>query len=241
MKKIEPFPGTITMQTVPSGRNMAGITKKIMLDEAQTAWLRKWFPEIENSCIMQASGLSHSTLHRFAREMGLQKSEKGLQGIKRRQAAQVKKVCKRNGYYASLKGKQPSDACKRATAQMWQEIREGKREHPARIMARENPKKYRQWMQRKSQSRKEAHRKEILRVTYGLDRKTKLHIVMCKYTKSQTSHRYNALRRGYILMTDCSEQGGERYNIYYDKDTERAEIFERNLIADGFHIKEWKE
>jgi hypothetical protein len=64
---------------------------------------------------------------------------------------------------------------------------------------------------------------------------------MCKYTKSQTSHRYNALRRGYILMTDCSEQGGERYNIYYDKDTERAEIFERNLIADGFHIKEWKE
>jgi hypothetical protein len=42
-------------------------------------------------------------------------------------------------------------------------------------------------------------------------------------------------------MTDCSEQGGERYNIYYDKDTERAEIFERNLIADGFHIKEWKE
>ena len=217
MKKIEPFPGTITMQAVPSGRNMAGITKKIVLDEAQTAWLRKWFPEIENSCIMQASGLSHSTLHRFAREMGLQKS------------------------YASLKGKQPSDACKRATAQMWQEIREGKREHPARIMARENPKKYRQWMQRKSQSRKEAHRKEILRVTYGLDRKTKLHIVMCKYTKSQTSHRYNALRRGYILMTDCSEQGGERYNIYYDKDTERAEIFERNLIADGFHIKEWKE
>jgi hypothetical protein len=40
-------------------------------------------------------------------------------------------------------------------------------------------------------------------------------------------------------MEDCSEQGGERYNIYYDNETERAPIFERNLQKDGFHIKEW--
>jgi hypothetical protein len=40
-------------------------------------------------------------------------------------------------------------------------------------------------------------------------------------------------------MEDCTEQGGERYNIYYDNETERAPIFEKNLLKDGFHIKQW--
>ena len=73
-----------------------------------------------------------------------------------------------------------------------------------------------------------------------MERKTRLKcIVMCPYTRRQTAHRYNALKRGYIIMEDCSEQGGERYNIYYDSDTQRTPIFERNLLKDGFHIKEW--
>lgn len=123
---------------------------------------------------------------------------------------------------------------------MWQEIRDGKREHPARIMKRTNPRKYRKWMERKSQERKETIRKETRRVLYGMERKTRLKcIVMCPYTRRQTSHRYNALRRGYIIMEDCTEQGGERYNIYYDNETERAPIFEKNLLKDGFHIKQW--
>ena len=189
---------------------------------------------------MKMSGMSHSTLHRFAREFGLTKSAKGIKRIKKRQAAHIKKVCERNGYYDSIRGKQPSEACRQATAQMWQDIRDGKREHPARIMKRKNPRKYRKWMERKSIERKEAIRKEIRRVVYGLERKTRLKcIVMCPYTKRQTSHRYNALKRGYIVMQDCSEQGGERYNIYFDQDTERSPIFENNLLKDGFRIKQW--
>ena len=61
------------------------------------------------------------------------------------------------------------------------------------------------------------------------------------YTKRQTSHRYNALKRGYIVMQDCSEQGGERYNIYFDQDTERSPIFENNLLKDGFKLHKWIE
>ena len=41
------------------------------------------------------------------------------------------------------------------------------------------------------------------------------------------------------IMDDCSEQGGERYNIYYDNETKRSPIFERNLLKDGFHLKQW--
>ena len=234
--KIDPFPGTLTKQ--PLRHNSMGY----VLTDEQRAWLCKWFPEEENSRLMKASGMSHSTLHRFARELGLTKSRKGMKRIKKRQAAHIKRLCEKNGYYDSIRGKQPSEACRKATAKMWQEVRDGKREHPARIMKRTNPRKYRKWMERRSEARKETIRKETRRVLYGMERKTQLKcIVMCPYTSSQTSHRYNALKRGYIVMEDCTEQGGERYNIYYDEQTERTELFERNLIKDGFNVLQWKD
>ena len=211
-----------------------------VLTDDQRAWLCKWFPEEENKRLMKASGMCHSTLHRFARELGLTKSEKGLRRIKKRQAAHIKRLCERNGYYDSLRGKQPSEACIKGSARMWQEIREGKREHPAHIMKRKNPRKYRQWQQRKSEARKEIIRKEKLRVIYGVERQTRLKmVVMCPYTRRQVNHRYGALKRGYIIMEDCSEQGGERYNIYYDEQTERSPLFERNLLKDGFKVLQW--
>jgi hypothetical protein len=246
--KIDPFPGVLTAQfvdrpfTTKLGKAGCQRVKAWVLTDEQREWLCKWYPEEENSRLMKASGMSCSTLHRFAREFGLTKSPKGIKRIKKRQAAHIKRVCEKNGYYDSIRGKQPSEACRKATAQMWQDIREGKREHPARIMKRKNPSKYRKWMEHKSEARKETVRKERRRVLYGMERKTRLKcIVMCKYTQSQTSHRYNALRRGYIVMEDCTEQGGERYNIYYDEQTERSALFEKNLLKDGFNVLQWQD
>ena len=245
--KIEPFPGTLTLQfvdrpfTTKLGKAGCQRVKAFVLSDEQKAWLCKWFPEVENSLLSEASGMSLSALHRFARELGLTKSVKGLHGIMKRQAKLCKKTNEANGYYDSLRGRPVSEACRKATAQMWQDIRDGKREHPFRVMKRTNPRKYRNWMRRKSEERKETIRKEKRRILLGLKRKTRLTtVVMCRFTKSQMAHRYNALKRGYILMQDCSEQGGERYNIYYDDQTERAPIFERHLLADGFRILEWK-
>ena len=246
--KIDPFPGVLTLQfvdrsfTTKLGKAGCRHVKACVLTDEQRAWFCKWFPEEENSLLMKASGMTHSTLHRFARELGLTKSPKGIKRIRKRQAAHIKRVCERNGYYDSMRGRQPSEACLKATVQMWQDIREGKREHPLSIMKRENPRKYRKWMENRSKERKETIRKEMRRVLYGMERKTRLKcIVICKYTRRQVSHRYNALKRGYIIMEDCSEQGGERYNIYYDNETQRSSIFEKNLLKDGFHLKQWSE
>ena len=246
--KIDPFPGVLTLQfvdrpfTTKLGKDGCHHVKAWVLTDEQREWFCRWFPEEENSRLMKASGMTDSTLHRFARKLGLTKSPKGIKRIRKRQAAHIKRVCERNGYYDSMRGRQPSEACLKATAQMWQDIREGKREHPARIMKRENPRKYRKWMENRSKERKETIRKEMRRVLYGMERKTRLKcIVMCKYTRRQVSHRHNALKRGYIIMEDCSEQGGERYNIYYDNETQRSPIFERNLLKDGFHLKQWSE
>ena len=240
--KIEPFPGEITRKLVDkpyitkTGKKGCQRISSIVLSDEQQAWLCRWFPEVENGVLMQASGLTHSSLHRFARELHLTKSEKGLKAIKRRQAAHIKRLCERNGYYDSLRGRQPSAAAVEATKKRWQEVREGKREHHIKAIKRKNPRRYKKMMQKRSEERKETIRKERRRELYVLERKTKLRLPMTKYTKRQVSHRYNALKRGYYVMLDCSEGSGERYNIYYNEETKRSQYFERNLINDGFNV-----
>ena len=101
--KIDPFPGVLTAQfvdrpfTTKTGKAGCQRVKAWVLTDEQRAWLCKWFPEEENSRLMKASGMSHSTLHRFAREFGLTKSPKGIKRIKKRQAAHVKRLCEKNG------------------------------------------------------------------------------------------------------------------------------------------------
>jgi hypothetical protein len=50
------------------------IKEKIVLTDAQTKWLRKHFKHTKNDVIRERLGLSHSTLHRIARELGLKKT-----------------------------------------------------------------------------------------------------------------------------------------------------------------------
>jgi hypothetical protein len=207
---------------------------KIVVSEEQEAWFRKWFPEVENSRLMKASGLTHDTLHRLARARSLKKSAKGLAGIKKRQATDIKKVCEKNGYYASMRGKAPCKACRDA----WEEYRRSVRYKPAIAILRDtNPRKFKKYLKRRSEIQKENWRKETRRLVLGMSRKSKLKVVSKPYTKSQLCRRNNCLKFGYFLSTDHSEQGGERYIIYYDDNTQRRERFEKNCIADGFTFR----
>lgn len=228
--RMEPFPGVLE-------KKLVHYAYKYVLTDDQRQWLERWFPEIENRRLMAASGMSHSTLHRFAREMGLKKSEKGLHGIMKRQALVCKRVNERNGWYDSLRGKPVSDACKEGVRKMWEDIREGRRKHPIKRMSNYRRKKH---AERMGAQRKELIRKEKLRVFYGLERQTALHLPIVPYTRSQVSHRNNALKRGYFYL-DGKITGNDRYIIYYDDQTKRSEIFERNLVNDHFVIKEYKD
>ena len=239
--KINPFPGVITKQVVKrsyirQGKQLVQKVPKIVLTAEQEDWLRTYFPMIENKRLMKLSGLSDGALHRFARELGLKKSEEGMHAIKKRQAAHIKRLCQKNGYYDSMRGRPTPEEFLKANLKMWQEIREGKREHPIAKMKREHPRKYRLWQKRKSEERKELARKERLRMKYGMPPKTKIKVLSNPYTKTQVMHRCNALRRGYFYAEDCSEGGGYRYDIYYDDNTQRNERFEKNLVKDGFKV-----
>ena len=241
--KIEPFPGEIQRVMVErpfvtkTGAQGRQSIWTIQLTDDQKAWLIRWFPEEENSRLMDVSGMTRSTLHRFARQLKLQKSESGLKRIKKRQARHIKNVCERNGYYDSLRGHAPSEACLEGSRERWRKVRAGEVNHPFKDMP---TRRYNAMRKRQGENRRELIRKEQMRELYGLPRQTRIRMPMKKYTRSQTCHRCNALKRGYFVMADCSEQSGERYNIYYDQDTQRSELFERNLVKDGFRVLNWE-
>lgn len=212
-----------------------GKVHRRVLNDDQREWLCRWFPVTENCRLAKAMGISIYKLHEFARELGLTKSESGLRAIRRRQAKAAAKTNERNGCYDRKRGHPPSEATLKGNLKRWEEERLGLRENALLKMKRENPKKYKATMEKKRQERKESIRKEKMRIIYGLERKTKLKVVVLKkYTQSQTHHRRSALKRGYLLDMDCSEGQPGRYVIYYDDKTERSELFERNCIADGF-------
>ena len=221
--KIDPFPGTLTKVN----------NYRYELTDEQIAWLRKWYPVVENPVLMDMSGIKFSTFHRFAKQYHLTKSEEGLKKIIARTAKRIKKTCEKNGYYDSIRGKQPSEACRQATIRRWQDIKDGKLKHPFHMLSK---RRYNNLCSRMRDNRLEMVRKEKLRTVYGLDRKINLVLVMCKYTSRQLNHRYNARKKGYILHPDHSEDGTESYNIYFNPDTMRSMKFEKNLINDGFKI-----
>lgn len=248
MAKMREFPGELrtVLKEFPfrtkTGRAGVQRAHTYVLTAEQEAWLREVYPEWENSRIVKASGMKESTLHRFARSLGLTKSEKGLKGIMRRQAVKAKRINERSGYYDSLRGKAPGPAAVEGSRRMWQEVREGKRENPWAIFKRTKPHASRVLAKKRSEARKEMIRKERRRMELGLTRKTKLTIVVLSpYTRRQVAHRYSALKRGYILSADCSELGGERWVIWWDEGTERSERFERNLKKDGFKVERLRE
>lgn len=57
---------------------------KRQLTDYQLEWLKDHFHDKENSKLASALNISQSTLHRFARDLKLTKSEAGMRAIKKR-------------------------------------------------------------------------------------------------------------------------------------------------------------
>ena len=227
---MKPFPGPIRYEYI-------NYHHQIVLTDEQEKWLTKWFPITEGRRIAATMNISISKLYNFVRKLGLKKSNAGMKAIKRRQTKAMVKANNKNGCYDRKRGHKPSEATLEGARRRWREYRAGLREHPFQTIKREDPERYHALMIKRSQNRRELIEKDKRRVVYGLPRKTKIRFAMKPYTRSQESHRYSALKRGYLLDEDCSEGQPGRYTIYYDDETERNEEFERNCIADGFTIE----
>ena len=186
----------------------------------------KLFPKNSNRRMMAWFGLSFSTLQRFKREFGL---EKDMKSIIRQQANDTKKICERNGYYASLRGKKPSEACFDGARKLF-----ASGFHPMKQLKATNPRKYKQLMRKKSEQRKELWHKEQLRAFYGLERQTNLRIPASPLSHSASSHKH--------AMVKCcnyfADPLGDPHIVCYDSETHRSARREATAAKYGLKVVE---
>lgn len=184
------------------------------------------FPKNSNRRLMQWFGISFSTLQRFKRELGL---EKDMRAVRKQLAKDVKKICEKNGYYDSIRGKAPSEACMEATRRL-----RASGFHPLKQLKANNPRKYKRLMRKKSEQHKELWRKERLRQDYGLERKTALNIPV-----SPLSHKASAQKCAMIKSCNYfADPLGDPRIICYDSQTRRSARREATAEKYGIRVVE---
>ena len=186
----------------------------------------KLFPKNSNRRMMTWFGISFSTLQRFRRELGLQKD---MRAIRKQLAKDIKKICEKNGYYDSLRGHAPSEACQEATRKMWAEGF-----HPMKQLKAKKPRRYRMVLRKRSEKRKELWHKERLRLKYGLERKTRLHIPLNNIPHRAAAHKY-------LMIRQCNyfaDPLGDPYVVCYDSQTQRSARREATAAKHGLKVVE---
>ena len=219
-------PTTAAKWQVPMRPNAKSGMKEYYLEGELKERFCKLFPKNSNRRMMKWFGISFSTLQRFRRELGLQKD---MRAIRKQQAKDIKKICERNGYYASIRGKAPSEACLEATRQL-----RASGFHPIKQIKATNPRKYKRLMRKKSEQRKELYRKERLRAFYGLERQTNLRI-----PADSLSHRASSQK--YAMIKACNyfaDPLGDPHVICYDSETQRSAQREATAAKHGLKVVE---
>ena len=219
-------PTTAAKWQVPMRPNAKSGVKEYYIEGELKERFCKLLPKNSNRRMMAWFGLSFSTLQRFKREFGL---EKDMKSIIRQQAKDTKRICERNGYYASIRGKAPSEACMEAARRL-----RAAGFHPMKQLKANNPRKYKRLMQKKSEQRKELWRKERMRMVYGLERRTKLRLPLNSLTHAASACKY-------MMIRECNyfaDPDGDSHIICYDSQTRRSEKREATAIRHGFTIVE---
>ena len=219
-------PTTAAKWQVPMRPNAKSGVKEYYLEGELKERFCKLFPKNSNRRMMTWFGIGFSTLQRFKREFGL---EKDMKSIFRQQAKDTKRICERNGYYASIRGKAPSEACMEAARRL-----RAAGFHPIKQLKANNPRKYKRLMQKKSEQRKELWRKERMRMVYGLERRTKLRLPLNSLTHAASACKY-------MMIRECNyfaDPDGDSHIICYDSQTRRSEKREATAIRHGFTIVE---
>ena len=219
-------PTTAAKWQVPMRPNPNSGVKEYYLEGELKERFCKLFPKNSNRRMMAWFGISFSTLQRFKREFGL---EKDMQAIRKQQAKDIKKICEKNGYYASIRGKAPSETCLEATRQL-----RASGFHPIKQIKATNPRKYKRLMRKKSEQRKELYRKEQLRAFYGLERQTNLRIPSSPLSHSASSHKH-------AMIKSCNyfaDPLGDPHIICYDSETQRSAQREATAAKHGLKVVE---
>lgn len=204
------------------------VKNRYVLTPEQEKNLRRLYATEMNLTLMKWFGISHTSLHRLARKMGLKKD---MNVIRKHHADQVRRTCEENGYYASLRGRVPQkalEAYKAKVATGWSLTTWLKENYPEKHAERARKAR----LTRIANMKKERRRRRA-----GLDARTREHMPQFNYSARERNQRYSAKARGYILG-DYRENSGERYTIFFDGETRRSQKFEKSCEMSGFRFRE---
>lgn len=181
------------------------------------------YPTHTNPELMKLFGVCYSTIIRFARTYCLQKD---MDVIRRKQANAAKKTCIENGYYASLRGRRPSDATIEGTKRMFAEGFS-----PLAVFKKKHPKKYKRMIKERAEKRKELIRRDRLRIEYGLPRLTKLHL-----SATPLSHLAHAQKSAMIKKKNYFADLDHSDWVCYDSETDRSPRMEATAHRHGLYV-----
>ena len=211
---------------VPMRPNAKSGAKEYYLEGELKERFCQLFPKNSNRRMMAWFGIGFSTLQRFKREFGL---EKDMKAVRKQLAKDIKKICEKNGYYASIRGKAPSEACMEASRQL-----RASGFHPIKQLKATNPRKYKQLMRKKSEQRKELWHKEQLRAFYGLERQTKLRIPDDRMSRKASSQKHAMIK----CCNYFADPLGDPHIICYDSETQRSARREATAAKYGLNVME---
>ena len=181
-----------------------GKTYKITLTPEQEKWLVAHFRHTKNDDIMERLGISHSTLHRFARELGLTKTRQFMRKTQRNAADRARESHLRNGTYPPKGFIIPRS----------EEFRFKPGETSAQRLGKAGERKR---AEKSAESRKRTFKEERSRRVFGLPQRTGLRVIrLPRYVAYQ---RYHLRKLGYIVP-----RGG--FTAYYTPETRRSPLYE---------------
>ena len=179
---------------------------KITLTPRQESWLVKHFPNTKNDEIMAKLGLSHSTLHRMARQLGLKKTRQFISKCQAATTAAAKASHLRNGTYPPKGYIIPRS--------------EEFRFKPGHT---EKPSTKRKRLAKGAETLRQTIREERARVNFGFEQRTKLRLI--RQPRRVICLRHNLKKRGYIVKRGSMV-------VYYDQNTARSERIESRVMGD---------
>ena len=216
-------PTGVAKWQVPMQRKENGMTY-CLEGEIKELFIKN-FPIHSNRRIMQWFGISYSTTLRLARQLGLKKD---MTRIHKEHARDIKRICEKNGYYDSIRGKSLPENALIGLRKLY----EGGFSAISRLKEK-SPRKYKKYREKMSESHKDMWRKERLRAKYGLERKKKLNIPFHPMTHKQSSCKHYMIKK-YNYFADPDDP----HNVCYDSQTRRSERSERTAIRHGLRIVE---
>lgn len=187
---------------------------KIVLTDEQQQWLRDNYATTLNKDCAAHLGISESSVHRWARQLGLTKDPDWFHAL----------VIDRCHMMARL-NRGPGNHGKKNLLIYGQPHRFRKGQTN---IQRHGEEKERQRIAKAAATRRETIRKERQRIRWGLPQETKLRVIS---NRKATEARYALKRRGYIIP------GRGSMEAYWDENTTRSTVVENNAAKVGIKVQ----